>query len=72
MVWEDVKKLFPAQWLLIEAVDAHTDGPRRIIEQVAVIESFYEDSKQALKNTWSCIKFIRIENIMWFTPVRTN
>jgi hypothetical protein len=49
MVWEDVKKLFPSQWLLIEAVDAHTDGPNRIIQQIAVIESFNEDSKPALR-----------------------
>ncbi len=49
MVWEDVKKLFPSQWLLIEAVDAYTDGPNRIIQQVAVIESFNEDSKKALR-----------------------
>jgi hypothetical protein len=49
MVWAEVKKLFPSQWLLVEAVDARTDGPQRIIEQVAVIESFFEDSKQALK-----------------------
>ena len=49
MLWEDVKKSFPSQWVLIEAVDAHTEGNRRIIEQVSVIESFFENSKQALK-----------------------
>lgn len=49
MFWEDVKKLFPSQWVLIEAVNAHTEGNHRIVEQVSVVESFDDDSKLALK-----------------------
>ena len=49
MLWEDVRKSFPSQWVLIEAVDAHTKGNRRIVERVSVVESFINDSKQALK-----------------------
>jgi len=49
MLWEDVRKSFPSQWVLIEAVDAHTEENRRIVERVSVVESFFDDSKQALK-----------------------
>lgn len=49
MLWEDVKKSFPSQWVLIEAVNAHTEGSHRIVEQVSVVESFLDNSKQALK-----------------------
>lgn len=48
MIWEEVKKAYPSQWLVIEAVEAHTDGDRRIINQITVVDSFQDDNNKAL------------------------
>jgi hypothetical protein len=49
MLWEDVKKTYPSSWLVIEAIEAKTEGENRIIDQLAVIDSFEEEtSKSAL------------------------
>ena len=48
MKWEDIRAHYPTQWLLVEALKAHTEATERIIEDMAVIESF-EDSQQALQ-----------------------
>lgn len=49
MTWEDVKKNYESSWLVIEAIEAKTEGENRIIDQLAVIDSFKEDtSKSAL------------------------
>jgi hypothetical protein len=37
------------QWLLIEAIDAISQNNKRIVEQISVVDSFNEDSKEALK-----------------------
>ncbi len=47
MTWEDVKKAYPMQWVLIEAVDAHTLGDKRMIEQMDVINNFADDGEGA-------------------------
>lgn len=39
MRWPDVRGSHPDQWLVIEALDAHTDGDRRIIDDVSVIDT---------------------------------
>jgi hypothetical protein len=34
MTWEEVKKIILTnEWLVIEAIEAHTEGNRRVIEQ---------------------------------------
>ncbi len=48
MKWEEIRAHYPMQWLLVEALEAHTEAAERIIEDMAVIESF-EDSQQALQ-----------------------
>lgn len=48
MTWEEVKKTYPNQWLLIEAIEAYTEGDKRIVNQIAVIDNFYEDNNKAL------------------------
>lgn len=40
MTWEEVKKIYPNQWLLIEAIEAHTQEDKRIVNQIAVINNF--------------------------------
>ncbi len=40
MKWDQIRGHFPRQWLLIEATTAHTEGNHRILDELAVIETF--------------------------------
>ena len=48
MTWQAIQQAYPHQWVLVEAIDAYTDGPRRVIEQLNYIGS-YPDGKAAWK-----------------------
>lgn len=49
MQWEEIRVHYPHQWLLVEAIKAHSDAGQRIVEQMAVISTF-QDSTVALQN----------------------
>ena len=49
MRWEDVKQAYPSQWVLIEAIDARTEGERRIIEEISVVDTFRDDNSKAMQ-----------------------
>ncbi|QGQ98673.1 hypothetical protein EHS13_29215 [Paenibacillus psychroresistens] len=49
MQWEEVKDHYPSQWVLIEAIDATSQFNKRIVEEISIVDSFNEDSKEALK-----------------------
>jgi hypothetical protein len=38
MRWLDVREQYPDHWLVIEALEAHTEGDRRTLEQMTVVE----------------------------------
>jgi hypothetical protein len=38
MRWPNVQATYPNQWLVIEALEAHTEGNRRILDHIAVVE----------------------------------
>ena len=38
MRWEEVRKAYHNQWLVIEAVEAHTETDRRLLDKIAVVE----------------------------------
>lgn len=38
MQWSDIRQTYPDQWLIIEALEAHTAANRRIIDRLAVVE----------------------------------
>jgi len=39
MQWSDIRKAYPNQWLIIEALQAHTTPDnRRILDKISVIE----------------------------------
>lgn len=57
MTWEDVKRAFPSQWVLMEALEAETIENKRIVEQMAVVESFNDDGESAFK------KYIELHKI---------
>jgi hypothetical protein len=38
MRWADVRAAHPDQWLVIEALEAHTENRRRVFDRIAVVE----------------------------------
>ena len=49
MKWQEIRIHYPQQWLLVEAIQAHSEANKRILEQLAVVDTF-SDSVAALKN----------------------
>jgi hypothetical protein len=48
MRWEEVRKAYPNQWLIIEALEAHSEADRRLLDKIAVVETC-TDGKTALQ-----------------------
>ena len=48
MQWADVRRHFPHQWVLVEAILAHTEGKKRIVEELSVVNT-YSDGQAAWK-----------------------
>ncbi|HWO18221.1 MAG TPA: hypothetical protein VNO30_05575 [Kofleriaceae bacterium] len=38
MRWQDVRAAHPDQWLVIEALEAHSENDHRILDRIAVID----------------------------------
>jgi hypothetical protein len=49
MQWQDIRSHYPNQWLLVEAIKAHSENDRRILDDIAVLETF-GDSDAAMKS----------------------
>ena len=49
MQWQDIRQHYPDQWLLVEAIKAHSEDDRRILDELAVVDAF-EDSAEAMKS----------------------
>lgn len=48
MKWHEIRERFPSQWLLVEALQAHSEENKRIIEKLTVID-IYPDSNVAMQ-----------------------
>lgn len=48
MKWSKVRRDYPSEWLLIEAIDARSEGDRRVLDDIAVVATF-ADSVAAMK-----------------------
>ena len=48
MQWSDIRRYYPNQWLLIEALQAHSETGYRVVDDALVVGVF-EDSQSALK-----------------------
>ena len=48
MKWHEIRTHYPQQWLLLEAIKAHSEANKRILEQLAIVGTF-SDSSTALK-----------------------
>src|SRR5215218_5477875 len=40
--WEEIRHQFPRQWLLVEAVAAHSSEGKRVLDDIAVLDAFQE------------------------------
>jgi hypothetical protein len=49
MLWIEVRNAYPNQWLIIEALEAHTEDNRRLLDRIAVVETC-ADGAAALKS----------------------
>lgn len=48
MLWEEVRKAYPDKWVVFEAIEAHSDSNYRIVDDIAVIDTF-DDSMDAFR-----------------------
>ena len=39
MQWDQIRAAYPDQWLVIEALEAHTDRHHRMFDQIVVVEA---------------------------------
>jgi hypothetical protein len=49
MQWEEIRRHYPQQWLLVEAIKAHSEADKRVLDQLSVVNTF-QDSTSALKS----------------------
>ncbi|MDH3604142.1 MAG: hypothetical protein OEU26_31425 [Candidatus Tectomicrobia bacterium] len=49
MVWQEIRQHYPQQWVLVEAIKAHSEANNRILEHLAVVDTF-PDSVSAMQN----------------------
>ena len=39
MIWSEVREAYPDQWLIIEALAAHTEGNQRLLDRIAALKT---------------------------------
>jgi hypothetical protein len=48
MEWSEIRQAYPHRWLLVEALEAHSAAGKRILDDLAVVQSF-PDGMAAMK-----------------------
>jgi hypothetical protein len=48
MTWQQIRSQYPQQWLLLEAIKAHSADNKRVVEEFGVLNTF-TDSKTAMR-----------------------
>ena len=48
MTWDEVRKLFPDQFVKFKIVESHIEGNKEHVDEVAIIKAI-EDGKEAMK-----------------------
>lgn len=48
MQWQEIRKHYPDQWLLAEALDGRSEAGKRIVEELAVVNT-YDDAQAAMQ-----------------------
>lgn len=49
MQWQEIRQVYPSRWLLVEAIAAHSEGDKRVLDQLAVVAMF-DDSIAAMES----------------------
>jgi len=49
MKWKDIKDKYPDSWILLEAIEAHSDEGKRVVDKIAVLDKF-NNSDEAMKD----------------------
>jgi hypothetical protein len=48
MTWIDIRRHYPHQWLLVEALLAHSKAGKRLLDEMAIVDAF-SDGETALR-----------------------
>ncbi len=48
MKWSEIRRHYPGQWLLIEAIEARSEAGQRLLDDIAVLATF-PDSVTAMQ-----------------------
>jgi hypothetical protein len=48
MTWTDFRRHYPHQWLLVEALLAHSKAGKRLVDELAIVDAF-SDGETALR-----------------------
>ncbi len=46
MTWQEIRQKYPHRWVLVEALDAFTQGESRIIPTLQMVASFGDDWRE--------------------------
>jgi hypothetical protein len=65
--WEEIRQQFPRQWLLVEAIAAHSSEGKRVLDDIAVLEAFQEASMKK-KLAWDPRFFVNVYTCQTRTP----
>jgi hypothetical protein len=49
MQWQEIRTHYPRQWLLVEALEARSEAGNRVLERLAVLDTF-PDSASAMQS----------------------
>ena len=47
MKWQEIRKHYPHQWLLVEAIQARSEANKRIVEDMTIV-NIYADAREAM------------------------
>lgn len=48
MTWNEVRKLFPNQFVKLEILKSHMQGDKKIVDDMAIIESVNDDNAKRI------------------------
>lgn len=57
MTWSEIRRTYPNMWLVIEALEAHSDAQQRMLDRIAVIERCEDGS-----NAFQCYQRLYLEH----------
>ena len=40
MTWQQIRERYPESWLLVEAIEAHSEDGRRVLEELTVVQDY--------------------------------